>query len=77
MMVLRQLYHHVQFLHLITDKRLKMLGFWLSCVHQIHIVSFSFEIIRKLKRLMSRHEIINYGFVVVDNYSMTKPHNYD
>ena len=26
---------------------------------------------------MSRHEITNYGFVIVDNKSMTKPYNYD
>ena len=26
---------------------------------------------------MSRHEITNYGFVIVDNESITKPYNYD
>ena len=26
---------------------------------------------------MSRHEITNYGFAIVDNLSMTKPYNYD
>ena len=44
-LMLRLLSHHVQFLHLITDKRHKMLGFRLIYVHQIHIVSFSFKII--------------------------------
>ena len=44
-LVLRKLSHHVQFLHLITDKRPKMLGFRFIFVHQIHIVSFSFKII--------------------------------
>ena len=27
--------------------------------------------------LMSNHEITYYGFVIVDNYLMTKPYNYD
>ena len=26
---------------------------------------------------MSRHEITYFGFVIVDNLSMTKPYNYD
>ena len=65
--VFKFLSHHVQFLHLITDKRPKMLGFRLIFVHQIHIVSFSFKIISKVYCLMSRHEITNYGFVIVDN----------
>ena len=43
--VLRYLSHHVQFLHFITHKRPKMLGFRLVFVHQILIVSFSFKII--------------------------------
>ena len=46
--VLRYRFHHVQFLHIITDKRQKMLGFRLIYVHQIHIVSFSFKIIWRL-----------------------------
>ena len=41
--------HHVQFIHLITDKLHKMLGFQLIFVHQIHSVSFNFKsIIMKL-----------------------------
>ena len=36
------------FLHIITEKRPKVLGFRLSYVHQIHIVSFSFKDILKL-----------------------------
>ena len=43
--VFRKFSHHVQVLHLITDKRPKMLVFRLIFVHQIHIVSFSFKII--------------------------------
>ena len=35
--VLRYLSHRVRFLHLITDKRPKMLGFRLIFVHQIQI----------------------------------------
>ena len=43
--VLRLLSHHVQFLHLLSDKRLKMLRFQSIFVHQIHIVSLSFKMI--------------------------------
>ena len=46
--VLKSLSHHVQCIHLIKDKRPKMLGFRKIFVHQIHIVSFSFKIIWKL-----------------------------
>ena len=40
---------NVQFLHLITEKHLEMLGFRLIFVHQIHIVSISFKIKKLLK----------------------------
>ena len=43
--VLRLLSHHVQFNHLITDYRPKMLEIRLVFVHQIHIVSLSLKII--------------------------------
>ena len=47
--VLRLLSHHVQFLHLFTDERPKMLA-WvpIDVCYQIHIVSLSFKIICKL-----------------------------
>ena len=54
-----------------------MLGFRLIFVHQFHIVSFSFKIVYKLRRFMSRHEITNDDFVIVDNLSMKKSYNYD
>ena len=37
--------HHVQFLHLITDERPILLEFRSILVHQIHILSFSLQII--------------------------------
>ena len=36
---------HLQFLHLITDKRPEMFVFCLNFVHQFHIVSLSFRIV--------------------------------
>ena len=50
-----------------------MLGFRLIFVHLFHIVSFSFKGIWKLEHFMSRYEITNYGFVIVDNQSIKKP----